>query len=156
MLSFAQLSPPFCRCYRRLVPCSVRTQMVYDFLEERQGLDLLRDKRVIAATADIAGIAVTKSEVEQTLFPINKMDLQLGLLSRTLEHRLVTRAVSRDDLSQQFVICRIDRPSSRRGAHHQPTYQYTILLFLCGIQSVTLCDLLQAPSIDAPRLTALS
>lgn len=52
-----------CRCCRRLDPCSARTQMVYDFVEERQGLDLLRDKRVIAATADIAGIAISKSEV---------------------------------------------------------------------------------------------
>ena len=53
----------------------LRTQMVYDFVEERQGLNLLRDKRVIAATADIAGIAISKSEVRQTPLPISKTEL---------------------------------------------------------------------------------
>lgn len=67
-----------CRCCRRLGSCSLHEQMVYDFVEEKQGLDLLRDKRVIAATADIAGIAMSKSEVGQTPIPISKMELHLG------------------------------------------------------------------------------
>lgn len=66
-----------CRCCRRLGLCSLYEQMVYDFVEEKQGLDLLRDKRVIAATADIAGIAMSKSEVRQTPIPISKMELHL-------------------------------------------------------------------------------
>lgn len=52
-----------CGSYRGLASCSLRPQMVYDFVEERQGLDMLRDKRVIAATADIGGVAVSKAEV---------------------------------------------------------------------------------------------
>lgn len=37
--------------------------MVYDFVEEREGLELLEDKRIIAGTADVSGVAVSKAEV---------------------------------------------------------------------------------------------
>lgn len=37
--------------------------MVYSFVEERGGLALLKDKRVVAATADVSGISMNKAEV---------------------------------------------------------------------------------------------
>lgn len=74
--------------------------MVYDFVEERQGLDLLRDKRVMAATTDIAGIAMSKSEVRQTPLPIS-------------ETELYTEAVNRHYFSHQSLVSQIDSPSSR-------------------------------------------
>lgn len=37
--------------------------MVYSFVEERGGLALLRDKRVVVATADVSGFSMNKAEV---------------------------------------------------------------------------------------------
>lgn len=37
--------------------------MVYSFVEERNGLALLKDKRVLMATADVSGISMNKTEV---------------------------------------------------------------------------------------------
>ncbi|CAN0222675.1 unnamed protein product, partial [Ectocarpus sp. 13 AM-2016] len=38
-------------------------QMVYDLVEDRGGLEMLEDERVVAATADISGISMSKAEV---------------------------------------------------------------------------------------------
>lgn len=38
-------------------------QMVYNFVEEREGLSMLRDKRLVAATVDVSGISISKEEV---------------------------------------------------------------------------------------------
>lgn len=37
--------------------------MVYDLVEDRRGLEMLQDERVVAATADISGISMSKAEV---------------------------------------------------------------------------------------------
>lgn len=68
-------------------------QMVYDFVEEKQGLDLLRDKRVIAATADIAGIAMSKSEVQRQVAA--KSEARAGLL-----RDFVSPSLSREDVER--------------------------------------------------------
>lgn len=40
--------------------------MVHDFVEEREGLSMLRDKRLVAATVDVSGISLSKQEVSET------------------------------------------------------------------------------------------
>lgn len=42
---------------------SFLAQMVYDFVNNRDGLVMLKDRRVLAATADVSGLAMTKAEV---------------------------------------------------------------------------------------------
>lgn len=37
--------------------------MVYSFVAERNGLMLLKDKRVLLATADVSGISMNETEV---------------------------------------------------------------------------------------------
>ena len=37
--------------------------MVYSFVEEREGLEMLKDERVLAATVDVSGRFESKAEV---------------------------------------------------------------------------------------------
>lgn len=38
-------------------------KMVYDLVEDRGGLEMLNDERLVVATADISGVSMTKAEV---------------------------------------------------------------------------------------------
>ncbi|CAN0423631.1 unnamed protein product [Ectocarpus sp. 12 AP-2014] len=53
-------------------------QMVYDLVEDRGGLEMLQDERVVAATADISGISMSKAEVSFQVAAKNKA--RAGLL----------------------------------------------------------------------------
>lgn len=43
--------------------CTSAAKMVYEFVEEKDGLETLMDERVGAATADVSGIAMSKLQV---------------------------------------------------------------------------------------------
>ncbi|CAB1120350.1 unnamed protein product [Ectocarpus sp. CCAP 1310/34] len=53
-------------------------QMVYDLVEDRGGLEMLQDERVVVATADISGISMSKAEVSFQVAAKNKA--RAGLL----------------------------------------------------------------------------
>ncbi|CAM9195762.1 unnamed protein product [Scytosiphon promiscuus] len=53
-------------------------QMVHDLVEDRGALELLKDDRIVAATADISGVSMSKAEVDQQVAV--KREARAGLL----------------------------------------------------------------------------
>ncbi|CAM9487691.1 unnamed protein product [Sphacelaria rigidula] len=68
-------------------------QMVYSFVEERGGLALLKDKRVVAATADVSGISMNKAEVREKV--ASKVEARKQLL-----RKYVSDTFSKEDVER--------------------------------------------------------
>lgn len=75
-------------------------QMVYDLVEDRGGLEMLQDERVVAATADISGISMSKAEVNHKP-PLVNVDRDTSVDGMDMFHH----QQSRDEKWDVFAAC---------------------------------------------------